>query len=213
MEARGELFNKAFRYQGHQRPSEECQEWVSSPKPLPPLHRTSRSLTRVCVLRWIRASYQWTGNGLLRFFHSKWQVIGYGPYDLTDASRSKFDWLVTYFEKTPATPAGIDLYVRDPRDMPEATTREILQQMKALKSKYDSDPDPKRKQLAESCPSWRRNSLISHTMCRRKACNDTLLSMMMPCSRLVGWVCVCVLSSGFVEVDTNTVRVPPPIAD
>lgn len=95
-----------------------------------------------------RASYQWTGNGLLRFFHSKWQVIGYGPYDLTDASRTKFDWLVTYFEKTPATPAGIDLYVRDPRDMPEATTKEILQQMKALKGKYESDPDPKRKQLA-----------------------------------------------------------------
>lgn len=55
---------------------------------------------------------------------------------------------MTYFEKTPATPAGIDLYVRDPRDMPEVTTREILQQMKALKSKYESDPDAKRQQLA-----------------------------------------------------------------
>ncbi|EST07792.1 hypothetical protein PSEUBRA_002904 [Kalmanozyma brasiliensis GHG001] len=94
------------------------------------------------------ASYQWTGNGLLRFFHSKWQVIGYGPYDLTDSSRTKFDWLVTYFEKTPATPAGIDLYVRDPRDMPDATYKEILEQMKALKAKYEADPDAKRKQLA-----------------------------------------------------------------
>ncbi|GAC96100.1 histidinolphosphatase [Pseudozyma hubeiensis SY62] len=94
------------------------------------------------------ASYQWTGNGLLRFFHSKWQVIGYGPYDLTDTSRTKFDWVITYFEKTPATPAGIDLYVRDPRDMPESTYKAVLDQMKALKTKYEQEPDSKRKQLA-----------------------------------------------------------------
>ncbi|KIS70689.1 uncharacterized protein UMAG_01847 [Mycosarcoma maydis] len=95
------------------------------------------------------ASYQWTGNGLLRFFHSKWQVIGYGPYDLDDTSRTKFDWLVTYFEKTPATPAGIDVYVRDPRNMPDSTSKAILERMKALKTKYEQDPDEKRKQLAE----------------------------------------------------------------
>ncbi|CDS00643.1 uncharacterized protein SPSC_03106 [Sporisorium scitamineum] len=94
------------------------------------------------------ASYQWTGNGLLKFFHSKWQVIGYGPYDLADISHTQFDWLVTYFEKTPATPAGIDLYVRDPRNMPTATSHAVLEQMKALKSKYENDPDAKRKQLA-----------------------------------------------------------------
>lgn len=95
------------------------------------------------------ASYQWTGNGLLRFFHSKWQVIGYGPYDLTDTSRTKFDWVVTYFEKTPATPSGIDVYVRDPRDMSKETYREILEQMKGLKARYAQDPDAKRRQLAE----------------------------------------------------------------
>lgn len=95
------------------------------------------------------ASFQWTGNGLLKFFHSKWQVIGFGPYDLTDTSRTKFDWVVTYFEKTPATPAGIDVYVRDPREMPDATYQAILEQMKGLKSKYADDADPKRKQLAE----------------------------------------------------------------
>ncbi|CBQ72072.1 conserved hypothetical protein [Sporisorium reilianum SRZ2] len=94
------------------------------------------------------ASYQWTGNGLLKFFHSKWQVIGYGPYDLSDSSRTQFDWLVTYFEKTPATPAGIDLYVRDPRNMPAATSHAILENMKALKTKYENDPDSKKKQLA-----------------------------------------------------------------
>ena len=56
--------------------------------------------------------------------------------------------MVTYFEKTPATPAGIDLYVRDPRDMPEATKQAVLEKIKALKSKYQNDPDGKRKQLA-----------------------------------------------------------------
>ncbi|ETS63068.1 hypothetical protein PaG_02843 [Moesziomyces aphidis] len=95
------------------------------------------------------ASFQWTGNGLLKFFHSKWQVIGYGPYDLTDTSRTKFDWVVTYFEKTPATPAGIDLYVRDPRDMPKQTYTAIVEYMKALAPQYAADADPKRKQLAQ----------------------------------------------------------------
>ncbi|SPO23366.1 uncharacterized protein UTRI_02044 [Ustilago trichophora] len=95
------------------------------------------------------ASYQWTGNGLLKFFHSKWQVIGYGPYDLTDTSRTKFDWIVTYFEKTPATPAGIDLYVRDPRQMPESTYNAVIDKMKQLKEKYAQDSDPKRRKLAE----------------------------------------------------------------
>ncbi|KAJ1029452.1 hypothetical protein NDA13_002701 [Ustilago tritici] len=95
------------------------------------------------------ASYQWTGNGLLKFFHSKWQVIGYGPYDLTDTSRTKFDWVVTYFEKTPATPAGIDLYVRDPRSMPEETSKAVLAKMKQLKAKYAGDADERRQRLAQ----------------------------------------------------------------
>lgn len=60
-------------------------------------------LTRVCS----RASFQWKGKGLLRFFHSKWQVIGYGGYDL--AASQEWDWIVTYFQETPATPAGIDV--------------------------------------------------------------------------------------------------------
>ncbi|PWY98471.1 hypothetical protein BCV70DRAFT_201780 [Testicularia cyperi] len=95
------------------------------------------------------ASFQWTGNGLLKFFHSKWQVIGYGPYDLTDTSRTKFDWVVTYFEKTPATPSGIDVYVRDPQAMPPATYQAILEQMKQFESKCADETDPRRKALAK----------------------------------------------------------------
>ncbi|SNX83018.1 uncharacterized protein MEPE_01724 [Melanopsichium pennsylvanicum] len=95
------------------------------------------------------ASYQWTGNGLLKFFHSKWQVIGYGPYDLTDNSRTKFDWVVTYFEKTLATPAGIDLYVRDPRQMPPMTYNAVIEKIKELNEKYTQDHDPQREKLAE----------------------------------------------------------------
>lgn len=116
------------------------------PITLTPVHS---SLSLLHIVASTSASYQWTGNGLLRFFHSKWQVIGYGPYDLDDTSRTKFDWLVTYFEKTPATPAGIDVYVRDPRNMPDSTSKAILERMKALKTKYEQDPDEKRKQLAE----------------------------------------------------------------
>lgn len=68
---------------------------------------------------------------------------------MTDTSRTKFDWVVTYFQKTPATPAGIDIYVRDPKQMPDATYQAILDKMKHLNSKYEHDEDPKRRQLAD----------------------------------------------------------------
>lgn len=76
-------------------------------------------------------------------------MIGYGPYDLSDTSRTKFDWVVTYFEKTPATPSGIDIYVRDPEAMPKATYSAILDQMKQFETKYAAETDAKRKALAK----------------------------------------------------------------
>jgi len=124
-------------------------KWLpTSPFPLLPFFPSTNSLSSLLLLRGVRASYQWTGNGQLKFFHSKWQVIGYGPYNLSDTSRTKFDWVVTYFEKTPATLAGIDLYVRDPRQMPEETSKAVLEKMKELKPNYAGDADEKRQKLA-----------------------------------------------------------------
>ncbi|KAF8593086.1 hypothetical protein BDV93DRAFT_530017, partial [Ceratobasidium sp. AG-I] len=51
------------------------------------------------------ASYHWRGKGWLMIASSQWQVLGYDE---------RAGWAVTYFSKTLFTPAGMDLYVRDP---------------------------------------------------------------------------------------------------
>lgn len=41
-------------------------------------------------------------------------------------------WVVTYFEKTHFTPAGIDLYSRKKEGLPQTTVLEILRTLRAL---------------------------------------------------------------------------------
>ncbi|KAF2433632.1 hypothetical protein EJ08DRAFT_647311 [Tothia fuscella] len=52
-------------------------------------------------------AYNWRGKGLLAIASSKWEVLGYG-----EEVGSWNKWAVTYFSKTPFTPAGIDVYSR-----------------------------------------------------------------------------------------------------
>ncbi|CAE6424518.1 unnamed protein product [Rhizoctonia solani] len=88
-------------------------------------------------------SYHWRGKGwsvltsltltihlfTLPFFYfarlmiatSNWQVLGYNP-DL--------GWAVTYFSKTLFTPAGLDVYVRDPTVVSEEVVKGILEATK-----------------------------------------------------------------------------------
>lgn len=48
---------------------------------------------------------------------SNWQVLGY------DAQAG---WAITYFSKTLFTPAGMDLYVRDPTSVSPELVQKIL---------------------------------------------------------------------------------------
>jgi hypothetical protein len=48
---------------------------------------------------------------------SKWQVLGYD---------ARAGWAVTYFSKTLFTPAGMDLYVRDPTSVSHELVDQIL---------------------------------------------------------------------------------------
>ncbi|KAH7322326.1 hypothetical protein B0J17DRAFT_683653 [Rhizoctonia solani] len=68
-------------------------------------------------------SYHWRGKGWLMIATSNWQILGYNP-DL--------GWAVTYFSKTLFTPAGLDVYVRDPISMNKEVVDGILEATKKV---------------------------------------------------------------------------------
>ncbi|KEP48383.1 putative TrfA domain protein [Rhizoctonia solani 123E] len=68
-------------------------------------------------------SYHWRGKGWLMIATSNWQVLGYNP-DL--------GWAVTYFSKTLFTPAGLDVYVRDPIRVNGEVVKGILEATKKV---------------------------------------------------------------------------------
>ncbi|EWC47331.1 hypothetical protein DRE_00299 [Drechslerella stenobrocha 248] len=56
-------------------------------------------------------SYKWRGRGWLMIATSKWQVVGYGGEAVheVDGVLQGVDWVVTFFEKSLFTPAGVDI--------------------------------------------------------------------------------------------------------
>ncbi|ELU42990.1 TrfA domain-containing protein [Rhizoctonia solani AG-1 IA] len=68
-------------------------------------------------------SYHWRGKGWLMIATSKWQVLGYDPDQ---------GWAVTYFSKTLFTPAGLDIYARDPTSISKEVVDEIKEATKKL---------------------------------------------------------------------------------
>lgn len=58
--------------------------------------------------------YKWRGKGWLMIASSKWEILGHGGEEGTDNQ-----WVVTFFAKTPFTPAGVDLYSRNAQLKPE----------------------------------------------------------------------------------------------
>jgi len=50
------------------------------------------------------SAYNWKGRGWLKIASSHWEILGYGAED--------GGWMVTFFSKTIATPAGIDVYAQ-----------------------------------------------------------------------------------------------------
>jgi hypothetical protein len=67
----------------------------------------------VGIDRWAHTGFVWRGKGLMRLLSSRWSVIG------ADDSRAV---VAIRFEKTLATPAGIDILVRDGHDIDEVRT-------------------------------------------------------------------------------------------
>jgi hypothetical protein len=76
----------------------------------------------------IPASYKWRGKGLLKITSSQWEVLGYGD--------EEGGWVVTYFQKTIFTPAGIDVYAKKHGGFSEELLERIVSAIKKL-----DDPD------------------------------------------------------------------------
>lgn len=72
----------------------------------------------------ISAAYNWRGKGWLKIASSHWEVLGYGE--------EEGGWVVTFFEKTLFTPAGIDIYARHKNGLSKDLVQRIRAEMKAI---------------------------------------------------------------------------------
>lgn len=77
-------------------------------------------------------TYIWRGKGLLGLLKSEWEVV------LADPNGQ---WLVSWFDKTPFTPEGVEIISRKPT-LPAEVIEEIKRKLRA-----DSDMAPFVKQL------------------------------------------------------------------
>lgn len=59
---------------------------------------------------------------MLMIASSKWQLLGYNPPG-EDGGGDAEEWAVTFFEKTLFTPAGLDIYARTEKGLPEDLVR------------------------------------------------------------------------------------------
>lgn len=79
--------------------------------------------------------FKWRGKGWLKIASSRWQILGCSS-NLTSTPESSgsldVSWVVTYFEKTIFTSAGLDIYSRSAEGLPAAVVDEIIAQVKAL---------------------------------------------------------------------------------
>lgn len=71
-------------------------------------------------------AFDWRGYGWLKIATSHWEILGWGNVD------ADTQWLVTYFEKTLFTPAGIDVYSRQKGGLPDEAMVEIKNSMAKL---------------------------------------------------------------------------------
>ncbi len=74
-----------------------------------------------------KGAYSWRGRGFLKVASSHWQVLGWGDED--------GGWVVTYFQKTLFTPAGIDIYARRKGGLSEELLGRIKDEIGAVKDR------------------------------------------------------------------------------
>jgi hypothetical protein len=72
----------------------------------------------------VPASYKWRGKGWLKVASSQWEVLGHGDED--------DGWVVTYFQKTMFSPAGIDLYAKKHGGFSEELLERIISEIRKV---------------------------------------------------------------------------------
>ena len=72
----------------------------------------------------VESAYNWRGKGWLKIASSHWEVLGHGEQD--------GGWIVTFFEKTLFTPAGIDIYARQQGGLSKQLIDQIRIEMKTI---------------------------------------------------------------------------------
>ncbi|KAK0554727.1 hypothetical protein OC846_001977 [Tilletia horrida] len=91
------------------------------------------------------ATFAWGGLGWLRLLSANWQVIGASPkFGHPGTTPDEPVWLVTYFSKSLFTPAGVDIYVRNPTKLPEDTYDAIVAALKKLEAKEGASEEEAR---------------------------------------------------------------------
>ncbi|KAF3936321.1 hypothetical protein ABW19_dt0208988 [Dactylella cylindrospora] len=72
-------------------------------------------------------TYKWRGRGWLIIATSRWQVVGYGGRDVkeVDGRLEGVEWVVTFFEKSLFTPAGVDIMTVEKGGVDEETLKVI----------------------------------------------------------------------------------------
>ncbi|KAG9032470.1 histidinolphosphatase [Tulasnella sp. JGI-2019a] len=73
--------------------------------------------------------YRWAATGLMGWVcpPANWQLLGF--FLANDPQRKDEDWVVTYFGKTLFTPAGLDIYARNPKAFDISKVRKIISKM------------------------------------------------------------------------------------
>lgn len=72
----------------------------------------------------VPACYKWRGKGWLKVASSQWEVLGHGEED--------GGWVVTYFQKTLFSPAGIDIYAKKHGGLSEEHLKRIIAHVKEI---------------------------------------------------------------------------------
>jgi hypothetical protein len=71
-------------------------------------------------------AWDWRSKGWLMIASSHWECLGFGCTDDDN------QWIVTYFDKTLFTPAGIDIYSRNKEGLTRTTVEQILDALRGL---------------------------------------------------------------------------------
>ena len=99
-------------------------------------------------------AYLWRGKGVLKVASSKWEVLGWGGggsavgtstiqmQDPASSSEDSEQWVVTYFAKTPFTPAGIDIYSRKSTGLSPTALEKVITALAKLDGRETKGAKP-----------------------------------------------------------------------